>query len=346
VIMPVKNHVVLTGGSIILDSTLVPELHAGVLTMTRRVLRPVGRHNSSAWTYYPHDGIAIDTGRDCPDGERGILRCPYGGPGTFLRVRERHALFDQCGDPSDAHNAILAIFPDGGLAVRGRDRLSAALQRKIDRQTLSPTAVWRRGKFLPPWAVRNRVKVEEVRLEQVQQISHADAIAEGMSVALLFPMLERIAQRYRAADAHQIGGAEDESRAYCGRCGRRRARELRQAGESALSVKWIAEVDSPLRCETCDRPLDYLLTAQAARRELEMPAISSPLRPFEAWHLLHTIESVLKDIRRTDAFDLAGKFARVCFQILWDFRHGEVCWRWPANPQVWVVRFSLANDGG
>lgn len=344
-IMPVKNHVRLTSGSIIIDPRLIPELHNGVLTETRRVLRPVGRPHSSAWTYYPEEGVAVETGRDCPDSERGILPCPYGGPGNLLRVREQHALFTSHGEPAHAQNAILAIFPDGGLTVRGRDRLQAGLRHKIDRQILSAEAIWRKAKFLPTWAVRNMVRVEEIRLEQVQQLTDANAIAEGMSVALLFPLLERIAQRYRAADAHQIGGTDDESRAYCGRCGRRRARELRQSGESALAVKWLAEVESPLRCDTCDRPLDYLLTAQAARQELDMPAISSPLKPFEAWHLLHTIESVLKDFRPPDAQDLAGRFARLCFQIVWDLRYEEPFWRWPANPQAWVVRFSLANEG-
>jgi hypothetical protein len=38
--------------------------------------------------------------------------------------------------------------------------------------------------FMPPWAARTRLRIEEVRVQRVQEISEEDAIAEGLAVQM------------------------------------------------------------------------------------------------------------------------------------------------------------------
>ena len=93
-----------------------------------------------------------------------ILRCPYGQPGDLLWVRETHYRwtgcnappYDFCRDRCYADNEELQGLRDGGCLVT------------------VPSI------HMPRWASRITLRVEDVRVERVQDIAPEDAWDEGM----------------------------------------------------------------------------------------------------------------------------------------------------------------------
>lgn len=84
-------------------------------------------------------------------------RCPYGQPGDRLWVRETHCVWRAGNaDGTGKHIAYRATEPD------------------------SPCGGWTPSIFMPRWASRITLEVKDVRVERLQDISEADAIAEGL----------------------------------------------------------------------------------------------------------------------------------------------------------------------
>jgi hypothetical protein len=97
------------------------------------------------------------------------VRCPYGQPGDRLWVREAFAIVPRtayrCSEgvqqilrPDDDHDA--AIYREGWVRSNGGFR-------------------WRPSIHMPRWASRITLEITEVRVERLQEISEADADAEG-----------------------------------------------------------------------------------------------------------------------------------------------------------------------
>src|SRR5690606_37090356 len=100
----------------------------------------------------------------------------YGMPGDELWVRETHAIYPTHGQ----HRTDDKRWgPWDGLPVRlSPDRTQIAYFREgFDR---SDPGHWKPSIHMPRWASRIRLTVTEVRVERVQSISEADAIAEGI----------------------------------------------------------------------------------------------------------------------------------------------------------------------
>lgn len=87
--------------------------------------------------------------------------CPYGKPGDCLWVRETWA--------------ALARFD--GIAPR-RIPIHRVCYKLEDKNTLF--GKWRPSIFMPRWASRITLEITDVRVERVQDISDADALAEGV----------------------------------------------------------------------------------------------------------------------------------------------------------------------
>jgi len=126
-------------------------------TQTRRVLKLHPEHNALApfqdglptEEYYggwPYGGCARQ------------LRCPYGVPGDRLWVRETHLIV---GGKDSPNPRVVYRATDNG-------------------EWVSP--VWSPSIFLPKRFARLWLEVTAVRVERVQEISEADAIAEGVYV--------------------------------------------------------------------------------------------------------------------------------------------------------------------
>lgn len=89
------------------------------------------------------------------------VRSPFGVPGDPLWVREKHAL----------------DVP--GREFRGGVSYAAD---HVDPQGDGPAnpMMWKSSRFMPKWACRLRLRVEEVWAERLQEIGAEDAVAEGV----------------------------------------------------------------------------------------------------------------------------------------------------------------------
>lgn len=101
------------------------------------------------------------------------LRCPYGGPGDRLWVRETWASSKALDGVSPRRIApgFPREFKAGGTSVVGYDRL-------VDRGR------WRPSIHMPRIASRITLEVTGVRAQRVHDISEADARAEGVEILL------------------------------------------------------------------------------------------------------------------------------------------------------------------
>jgi hypothetical protein len=150
---------------ILFSAPMVLTLLADTKTQTRRAVKPQpsphsGRSGIEVWHRRPRPGLLLH-----PVTSEMAQYCPYGQPGDRLWVREtwRASLAYDLSPPRDIplDSPILYEAGDGTLP-------SANAGRK------------RPGMFMPRWATRILLDVTEVRVERLQEISEADARAEGV----------------------------------------------------------------------------------------------------------------------------------------------------------------------
>jgi len=92
------------------------------------------------------------------------LSLRYGEPGTVWALCE----------PLRRHKTNIAVYLDGTMAIDRRpDTRHVDISWEWNRDTLS-------AMFMPRWAARDFVTLEDVRVERLQNISDEDAIAEGI----------------------------------------------------------------------------------------------------------------------------------------------------------------------
>ena len=174
---------------IVFSAPMVNAILEGRKTQTRRIVEPqpvrvekyepdspfVGQDGLWRW----HNGkIVYNT--NC-------ARCPYGKPGDRLWVRERHCFLD-------VTKSALSQFPMGPQNgdVVGPDvwnlevEYSDGTQRDMTIEGSKPKQTrdrgesgWRSPIHMPRWASRITLEITGVRVERLQDISEADARAEG-----------------------------------------------------------------------------------------------------------------------------------------------------------------------
>ncbi len=141
---------------VLVNAPMVRALLAGTKTQTRRVVKPPRGYR---WLDLAA-GTMVNTGGHKM--HRSDLTAPYGQPGDRLWVRETHAkIIGQSGGWIETD--FRATYTHG-------DRLgdSLGIRKK-----------WTPAIHMPRDASRIDLEVTSVRVERLQQISEADAIAEG-----------------------------------------------------------------------------------------------------------------------------------------------------------------------
>ena len=156
---------------IVFGAPMVRAILDGRKTQTRRIVKPQPPQPfpggvGPTWEYWPDREVFVPMGTlvDFTAEMRGGIRCPYGQPGDRLIVRERWAT-DPCYDhfkPSALKTSwpILYESGDGRCFTRGFHRVRSPIH-------------------MPRWASRLTLEVTGVLVERVQEISEADAVAEG-----------------------------------------------------------------------------------------------------------------------------------------------------------------------
>ena len=151
---------------IIFSGPMVRAILEGNKTQTRRALRSqppdwaTGHDDVWPWVHF--------TGADPFHGNPVMwtAKCPYGEPGNHLWVRETFAYY-YAGPNFTGNTGKVYYKADGDLSDRVKER-----------DCVEPR--WRPSIFMPRWASRITLEIISVRVERVQDISHEDALAEGI----------------------------------------------------------------------------------------------------------------------------------------------------------------------
>ena len=144
----------MTARPIIFSAPMIRALLDGQKTQTRRIAK------------LNHAGRVAFGGRNwhCDD-PKAVMACPYGQPGDFLWVRESWStarLYPV--------NATLFYRADGDC--EGKQASLSFIERERK---------WRPSIHMPRWASRLTLRITDVRVQRLQEISEADARAEGCS---------------------------------------------------------------------------------------------------------------------------------------------------------------------
>ena len=119
------------------------------------------------------------------------LPCPYGQPGDRLWVKEtwRASHFFDTVPPRDlAETAAIRYEADGDLRDAGRKVEAGRIRQSI---------------FMRRWMSRITLEITGVRVERLQEITSADAIAEGIKEYI--PEREDLRQRGKWWECYQYG---------------------------------------------------------------------------------------------------------------------------------------------
>lgn len=155
---------------IVFSTEMVRTILEGRKTQTRRLLKPQpGQIRWAAVVVNGYGGWVDEHGRPCP--------CPYGRPGDRLWVRERHTFADTNGEDrvtvhySDETEATVEVSMDAA------EKVAWWIE---DREVDGDGNNWRSPIHMPRWASRITLEIINVRAERLQEISLADALAEGI----------------------------------------------------------------------------------------------------------------------------------------------------------------------
>ena len=174
---------------------MVRAILAGTKTQTRRAVKlpanardvqyyaPPGGVPLAGWAdpginYWTHDGDQFDDATGMPVLTNHIDPCPYGVPGDRLWVRETH-LYVGPGSGSDLPSYI---EERKDLANHKRENVWYRADR-ADHESYR----WTPSIHMPRWASRITLEITGVRVERLNDISEADAMAEGASPVLVPP---------------------------------------------------------------------------------------------------------------------------------------------------------------
>lgn len=162
---------------ILFSGEMVNAIMAGRKTQTRRVIRDY------PWTRHPYYFCGLRNGLGYPASE-GVtwagftcegyhspcyVKCPYGQPGDLLWVKEACAI-----GFSDDHDLACDYHADG----KRNTFIVCEINEKYSIKYINDDR--RPAMFMPRWASRITLEVNDVRVERLQEISETDAMAEGV----------------------------------------------------------------------------------------------------------------------------------------------------------------------
>ena len=198
---------------LLFSAPMVLALLARAKTQTRRILKlpprlrhwaPCERHGyPSPDTTVDERGLHIEPlgkALDDPDNEDtyDVLPCPYGSPGDRLWVKEtwRTEEFESDAEDLPAGTAGVRFAADGAFLLIENTSEACEAWAIAHRKPSASNGRWRPSIFMSRWASRLTLEVLSVRVERLQSISEADALAEGIDFCSAAKHLGSV-ERYR-----------------------------------------------------------------------------------------------------------------------------------------------------
>ena len=159
---------------ILFSAPMVRAILNGTKTQTRRVVNGIKQPGETKhpMSHAPNEAYQLDDGQvwrfDYLEGvSRYDVRCPFGQIGDRLWVRE-----------------AWRTIPSADR-IKPRDLMNVESLTHYEADAAKPTGMGklRPSMFMPRWASRITLEVTGVRVERLQDISEADAVAEGIERA-------------------------------------------------------------------------------------------------------------------------------------------------------------------
>lgn len=166
---------------ILFSSSMVRAILDGRKTMTRRIVKPhrsddsfviVEQPNGDWWPFRSEDGESFVM----TDGCEYPFDCPYGQPGDKLWCRETWGLH--------AFDDETCWYTWSGAGKDASTLEDWAITYRADWGPCQDGCHWRSSIHMPRWASRITLEITGVHVERLQDISEADAIAEGCTNSL------------------------------------------------------------------------------------------------------------------------------------------------------------------
>jgi hypothetical protein len=160
---------------ILFSGSLVQAILAGHKTQTRRVMKTQPTSPAAifdvagglpVWAIWPSEELD-DAGHPKDHG----IKCPYGRPGDRLWVREAWRLENDTGPNGLTVSKYVAADSQDHWRVAPNEFLQS-YKGELRNRVNSPI-------HMPRWASRITLEITAVRVERLQAISEADAMAEG-----------------------------------------------------------------------------------------------------------------------------------------------------------------------
>lgn len=161
---------------ILFSGPMVRALIDGRKTQTRRIVKPQPEQQEGRGpSWGTPGGPRIPNGPRFAGGGRKVSMtdligqyCPYGAPGDRLWVRETCSL--------------MTIDPVAGAVSRSLSTEEARQRTRFAADGTEPYGRWTPAIHMPRWASRLTLEVTGVRVERLNDISEADAQAEGVTL--------------------------------------------------------------------------------------------------------------------------------------------------------------------
>lgn len=158
----------MTEKPIIFDDAMVRAILDGRKTQTRRVakLNDSGRVSRGGRQWHVDDPDAVQA-------------CPYGGPGDRLWVREACKAHEQ-------NDGLDGVLYRADHAFRPIENTWEASDQwvALNHYRFGKRGGTVRAQHMPRWASRITLEITDVRVERLQEITEADAVAEGVGSRL------------------------------------------------------------------------------------------------------------------------------------------------------------------
>lgn len=150
-------------------------------TQTRRIVKPQPPHRTNFVRFNDGRAFFCDGNHPkhhaCEEYEYGV-KCPYGVPGDLLWVRETWGVGTRP-DPNEGWRDGIEYRADD-FELSENELLPLHKANVPDGIDLDDyRGRWRPSIHMPRWASRLTLELTDVRIERVQEISDADAMAEG-----------------------------------------------------------------------------------------------------------------------------------------------------------------------